>query len=174
MQREELERIYDEHAGSAAALFRRFSSCEADVRDLLQDWLVKIAKSVESLATVENERSYLLRIAYRVGVDWSRRKGARQRQRERIADEMPREFLPMVDPDREMMRESLESSLAKLPDEQRLVVQLKLWDSLTFSEIGEVLQISSNTASSRYRYGLSKLQETLQPLYKELYTETNQ
>jgi len=168
MQREELERIYDEHASCAAALFRRFASCESDVRDLLQDWLVKIAKGVDSVAAIENERAYLLRIAYRVGVDWSRRNGARQRQRDRIAEEMPREFLPQIDPDREMMRNSLEKSLATLPNEQRLVVQLKLWDSLTFNEIGEVLDISSNTASSRYRYGLSKLQETLQPLYNEL------
>jgi RNA polymerase sigma-70 factor (ECF subfamily) len=168
MQREELERIYDEHAACAAALFRRFVHCEADVRDLLQDWLVKIAKGVDSVAEIANERSYLLRIAYRVAVDGKRSSGAWQRQKDRASEESPREFLPEIDPDREMMRCSLETSLATLPVEQRLVVQLKLWDGLTFSEIGEVLDISSNTASSRYRYGLSKLRETLRPLYNEL------
>ena len=173
MQRDELERIYDEHAVCAAALFRRFAFCEADVRDLMQEWLIKIANGVDSMTGVEKERAFLLKIAYRVAVDWKRKVGARQRRRERFAEESPREFLPEVDPDRETMRKSLEVSLASLPQDQRVVVQLKLWDALSFSEIGEVLDISPNTASSRYRYGLSKLQEKLQPLYDELCVENN-
>lgn len=173
MQRDELERIYEEHAACAAALFRRFAPGEADTRDLLQDWLVRIAKGVDSLEGVENERSFLLRIAYRMAVDWTRRNGARRRQQDRIAEESTGEFLREADPDREMLRRSLEESLEDLPTEQRLVVQLKLWDSLTFAQIGEVLGISPNTASSRYRYGLSKLQETLQPIYEELCLEAN-
>ena len=63
MSEEILERIYDEHAACAAALFRRFASCEADVLDLLQDWMIRISKNLESLAAVERERAYLLKIA---------------------------------------------------------------------------------------------------------------
>ena len=83
-------------------------------------------------------------------------------------EQVVRPFLKAeADPDRETIRISLEASLEKLPQEQQIVIQLKLWDSLTFSEIGEVLRISPDTASSRYRYGIAKLQEALQPLYQE-------
>lgn len=47
--------------------------------------------------------------------------------------------------------------LAELPMEQREVIVLKIWHRYTFEEIGELLDISPNTASGRYRYGLQKL-----------------
>ena len=34
---------------------------------------------------------------------------------------------------------------------------LKIWHEHTFEEIGELLEISPNTAAGRYRYGLQKL-----------------
>jgi RNA polymerase sigma-70 factor (ECF subfamily) len=47
-------------------------------------------------------------------------------------------------------------------------VHLKLWEEMTFAQIAEALEISPNTAASRYRYGLDKLQTLLRPLYEEL------
>jgi len=51
----------------------------------------------------------------------------------------------------------IQGALAGLPAEQREVITLKLWGDLTFSEIGEALEIPANTAASRYRYGLAEL-----------------
>ena len=55
-----------------------------------------------------------------------------------------------------------------LPDEQRTIIQLKLWDGLTFEESAEAQGVPLNTAASRYRYGLEKLRTLLRPLYEEL------
>ncbi|MEM9283123.1 MAG: sigma-70 family RNA polymerase sigma factor [Verrucomicrobiota bacterium] len=166
---DELERIYDEHSVSAFALFCRFARSEADVRDLLQDWMVQIASKVDSLESVASERSYLLRIAYRLAVDWTRRRNSQQRRVAAASDSgLMSDFHAEEDPDRETLRRALENSLRNLPAEQQIVMQLKLWDAMTFSEIGEVIGISPNTAASRYRYGLSKLQEQLRPFYQEL------
>ena len=46
-----------------------------------------------------------------------------------------------------------------LPAEQREVVFLKIYEGLTFKEIGSVCGVSANTAASRYRYGIEKLRE---------------
>ena len=51
--------------------------------------------------------------------------------------------------------------VARLPQEQREVVALKIDGGLTFAEIGEALSISANTAASRYRYALEKLRDSL-------------
>jgi len=48
------------------------------------------------------------------------------------------------------------------------VLHLKLWEGLTFEVIAETLGIPPNTAASRYRYGIDKLQSRLRPLYEEL------
>jgi len=51
--------------------------------------------------------------------------------------------------------------LEELPPLQREVIVLKIWHQHTFEEIGELLEISPNTAAGRYRYGLQKLKASL-------------
>jgi RNA polymerase sigma-70 factor (ECF subfamily) len=53
------------------------------------------------------------------------------------------------------------AALTRLPPEQREVIVLKIWHEYTFEEIGELLEISPNTAAGRYRYGLQKLRMSL-------------
>jgi RNA polymerase sigma-70 factor (ECF subfamily) len=53
----------------------------------------------------------------------------------------------------------LAAALAQLPDKQREVILLHMHGKLTFSMIAHELGVSRNTAKSRYRYGLDKLQQ---------------
>jgi RNA polymerase sigma-70 factor (ECF subfamily) len=55
----------------------------------------------------------------------------------------------------------LEAGLKELPTKFSEVILLKIWSDKTFAEIGEMLQISQNTAASRYRYGLEMLKRKL-------------
>jgi RNA polymerase sigma factor (sigma-70 family) len=65
-------------------------------------------------------------------------------------------------PDRDIAGEqNLRWSLAALPEDQREVVVLHIWGDLTFSQIADLLSISSNTAASRYRYALGKLRDLM-------------
>lgn len=57
--------------------------------------------------------------------------------------------------------------LAELPPEQREVLVLKFWHGRTFEEIGNLLEISPNTAAGRYRYGLRKIRACLSTLSHE-------
>ena len=57
--------------------------------------------------------------------------------------------------------------LAELPVAQREVIVLKLWHDHTFEEIGELLEMSPNTAAGRYRYGLEKLRACLKGKFHE-------
>ncbi len=51
----------------------------------------------------------------------------------------------------------LGNALSELPFEQREVIVLHLHSTMTFGAIAKARGISSNTAKSRYRYGLDKL-----------------
>ena len=66
------------------------------------------------------------------------------------------------------LQKALDSSLDTLPSEQKAVVLLKVWEEMTFAEIAQALDISANTAASRYRYALDKLRDALRPLHREL------
>jgi RNA polymerase sigma-70 factor (ECF subfamily) len=58
---------------------------------------------------------------------------------------------------------ALASAVDRLPHDQREVLVMKIWNELTFAEIATALEISQNTAASRYRYALAALKKTLQP-----------
>ena len=164
----EIERLYDEHAQSLFAFLLNFTRDEHDTRDLLQEIFMKIAREPHLLENVHNERAYLIRLARNAAVDFIRRRDTRERARDDAAVEQASIFAPSSYPDEEIFRKELSLALAHLPEEQGTVAYLKLWEGLTFEEIAEILEISPNTAASRYRYALDKLRERLRPLYKEI------
>ena len=163
----ELERIYDEHADSVFAFLLNFLRNEQDARDLLQEVFVRISRQPDLLRRSREERPYLLGLAHHAAVDWMRRRATREKYHERSAE--PAAIFALAnDPDEEKFREALSRALGELPEEQRVVVHLKLWEDLTFGQIAGMLAISPNTAASRYRFGLDKLRSLLRPLYEEI------
>lgn len=164
----ELERIHDEHV---AAMFRHglvVLRDEAATRDVLQDIFLKLAEGKVDLRAVGNERSYLLKMVHHAALDLIRRRQVRQDHAKQQSGGAAALFEIQQDPDRESYRQRMEEALATLPDEQRVVIVLKLWQERTFEEISEICSIPLNTAASRYRYGLDKIRALLRPLYEEL------
>ena len=140
----------------------------ADTRDALQEVFTKLATRPELLRGVRDERGFLLRLAHNLAIDLIRRRAARSRAHDALADEPLDLFATGADPDEAAFRRELAEALGDLPPDQRAVVHLKLWEGLTFDAIADALEIPLNTAASRYRYGLDKLQTLLRPLYEEL------
>jgi RNA polymerase sigma-70 factor (ECF subfamily) len=164
----DLERLYDGHAQALFAFLLNLTRNEADTCDLLQEVFIKLAKNPAALAEAREPRAFLLRLAHNLAVDLMRRRGARQRNYDQLAAESEGLFAASKNPDEEAFRRALAQALGELPAEQRAVVHLKLWEGLTFEQIATALDVSSNTAASRYRYGLDKLRERLRPLYEEI------
>jgi RNA polymerase sigma-70 factor (ECF subfamily) len=164
----EIERLYDEHAQPLFAFLLNFTRDEADTRDLLQEIFIKLAGQPKLLDGVREERAFLIRLAHNAAIDLIRRRSTRERTKENFTAEAISIFAPTNDPDEKVFREELAVALGELPDNQRTLVHLKLWEGLTFEEIAAALDISPNTAASRYRYGLDKLRGRLRPLYEEI------
>ncbi len=166
--RPDLAQLYDSHAAALFAFLLNVTRSEADSCDALQDVFVKLAERPQRLAGVREMRPFLLRLAHCAAIDAHRRRATRDAAAERAAFEPVALFAEADDPDTEAFRAALAEAFAELPGEQRAVVHLKLWEGLTFAEIADALGIPANTAASRYRYGLDKLQTHLRPLYEEL------
>jgi RNA polymerase sigma-70 factor (ECF subfamily) len=164
----DLQRLYDEHAQALFAFLLNFTSHEQDTHDLLQEIFTRLAQQPDLLSGARDERAFLIRLAHNSAIDLIRRRGTRKKYHEQIAEEEPTVFAPATNPDEAAFRDSLGRALAELPADQRAVVHLKLWENLTFEQIAEALEISPNTAASRYRYGLDKLRDLLRPLYEEI------
>ncbi len=164
----DIERLYDAHSQPLFAFLLNFTRDEADTRDLLQELFVKLAREPKLLDGVRKERAFLIRLAHNAAIDLMRRRGTRERTKENFTAEKISIFAPTNDPDEKTLRDELAEAMGELPEEQRVVVHLKLWSELTFEQIAAALEIPPNTAASRYRYGLDKLRERLRPLYEEI------
>lgn len=164
----ELERLYDEHAQALFAYLLNFTRSEAETRDVLQEVFIRLARQPDLLDEAREPRAFLLRLAHNLAVDRIRRRDSREGREEVWVAGRLQPFAATPDPDEAAFREALADALAELPPAQRAVVHLKLWEGLTFETIAALLGIPLNTAASRYRYGIDKLQARLRPLYDEL------
>jgi RNA polymerase sigma-70 factor (ECF subfamily) len=164
----DIQRLYDDHAPALFAFLLNLLRNDADTRDVLQEVFVKLARRPALLAEARDERGFLLRLAHNAAIDLIRRRGARERNHDQLANERSDIFAKSADPDEQVFREKLAEALGELPPDQRAVVHLKLWEKLTFESIAQTLEIPLNTAASRYRYGLDKLRDRLRPLYDEI------
>jgi RNA polymerase sigma-70 factor (ECF subfamily) len=163
-----IERLYDEHSQALFSFLLNLTRNEADTQDLLQRVFIRIAQNPSLLDGILQPRAFLLRLAHNLAVDLFRRHGTEQKYFSEFASERAHVFEETPEVDERIFRENVELALDELPAEQRGVIHLKLREGLTFEQIAEVLGISSNTAASRYRYGLDKLRTRLRPLYEEI------
>jgi RNA polymerase sigma-70 factor, ECF subfamily len=127
-----------------------------DAEDAVQDVFIALIKSRQKLSEVRDLTAYLF-TALRHTV--TRR--ALQRAGEPISTEIDVAEQDGTLRDSDPRTERLEHALAALPPEQRELLALKFDGELTFTEIGNTLGISANTAASRYRYALEKLRSWL-------------
>ena len=166
MPPKELAAVYDSHATALFHFLRSLCQNETEARDVLQEVFIKLAQSPDPLSSAHDPRAFLIRMARNQVIDLARRQEARKRYH-LIAAEGDM-FAASPNLDEEVFRQALEHALVELPEDQRMVVHLKLWQGMTFEAIAAVLEIPLNTAASRYRYGLDKLRARLRPIYNEI------
>lgn len=157
--------------GPRLLLFARQQTRSAeDAEDILQDALVRLVGKLESGEFTGGQEAwmpYLYTSLRRLAIDLGRKDDRRRRREDQVVGdsvvETQDEFHPWFESDAsdDETRALLESGLKELPEKFAEVIVMKIWGERTFAEIGEALDISPNTAASRYRYGLEALKKKL-------------
>ena len=94
----------------------------------------------------------------RRAVDLARRETRRSAREAAVRADEPAAWFDSGVEDRERNR-LIQNAMSQLPVIYREVLTLKVWGDLSFVQIGEALEISQNTAASRYRYALEALRK---------------
>lgn len=157
--------------GSKLLLFARQQTRSlADAEDVLQEAVVKLARKVEEGTFVGGQESWLPFIYTQIrreSIDLGRKDDRRKRREVAVIDDtkgLGNDIdLPLFDEGEGNgeTRRILVEGLKSLPKKFSEVITMKLWGERTFAEIGEALDISLNTAASRYRYGIEALRKQL-------------
>jgi RNA polymerase sigma-70 factor (ECF subfamily) len=164
-----LSELYDQHGVALYGFALNLTRSVPEAEEVVQEVFLKVARERKRFSFLENPRSYLLRMGHRLVVDRFRKGRSRERNEEGFSAEA--EWLFLSDPgageDGAFFRAKISKALAILPLEQRAVVHLKVWEGKTFEDIAALLEIPSNTAASRYRYGIDKLRGLLRSIQGE-------
>jgi RNA polymerase sigma-70 factor, ECF subfamily len=137
-----------------------------DAEDAVQTALVRVAREPQLLAPVACPWAYLLRMVRNEALAIARRK-KRWAPAGRLTDLVT---LCRVDElEREETYRAVWTALRALPPDQAEVVVLKIWEEMTFAQIGAVLEASPNTVASRYQYAMTKLNKRLSRQHREVH-----
>lgn len=148
-----LTRLHADYAISAYRFAWSVTKDESLAQDVVQELFLKLARDAGAIATAQSERAVIFTLTRNLALDALRRRSSRQEAMQRFTDELPGWF----EADARDLRMEITTALAALPEEQRSVIHLHVWEELSFREIGELLGLPTQTIASRYRYGLEKL-----------------
>ena len=149
----EIEVLYRQHGAALLLFASAISGDRGRAQDALHQVFLKVIEN-GSLGQAIDKKSYLFACVRNAVLN-----DAKLQNRSMPLDVDSAWFSP---PDRDYAGErNLRRALGDLPKDQREVIVLHVWGELTFSEIGELLGVSSNTAASRYRYALAKLRGSM-------------
>jgi RNA polymerase sigma-70 factor (ECF subfamily) len=158
-----LEELYDRYGEKLYHyLVLRLGSCQ-DAEDILQETFYRFARFSIRWKMVKNQKAFVFKVVRNEANRFLKRKIRHQKSMELNPDHKKAIASIIQGPDQES-EGLLAESLALLPDAQREVVSLKVFEGMTFKEVAHICKISENTAASRYRYGLSKLRLFLEEM----------
>ena len=154
----------------------RFLGNKQDAEDVNQKTFLKVYQKISSLKEIDRFQVWLYQVAANEARDLLRRKknrsflslGIRSKSNSSFEENNIPDIADSetVDADNNIhqaeLRKIFENAMQEIPEEQRVVIIMKIYQDLKFAEIAEILQESLNTIKSRMYYGLKALRQVLQ------------
>jgi RNA polymerase sigma-70 factor (ECF subfamily) len=137
-----------------------------DAEDITQEAFVKAWKNIRKFDRSKKFKTWIFEIAKNTSIDYCRKKkvipfsrfedeSGKNRIVDSLADEsMDQDFFEDKD-----LKESIRSSVDKLPPKYREIVRLRLDKDYTFKEMADVLGEPLNTVKSIYRRAIIRLKK---------------
>jgi len=135
--------------------------------DLFQDTFVRVITRIRSHQYTENGKfaSWVMRIAHNLMIDGTRQRKplvepADQQDKDRLFDKAGL-MVGNVEMDyhNEQTFKTLAEMISRLPKPQQEIVQMRMYEQMSFKEIAAKLGCSINTALGRMRYAILNLRK---------------
>ena len=141
-------------------LVRRYVKSDADAADVTQLAFVRAFRGLAAFRGSASVRSWLYRIAINCALSWLR--DHRRDQPAELTDDAATVGNPALDKlsagaDRAWLRSAIE----QLPPKQKMVLELRVFDDLSFKEVAELADCTENTAKVNFHYAVKRLRDIL-------------
>lgn len=162
------ETLYDRHAQVVYNLILRIVSEPPTAEELVQECFWQVWQKAGDFRGAGAGAAWLYRIARNRGLDRLRQRNARPQTVDLEMEEQGPAFarfgqLPSVETtvEQSWQQQQVRQSLASIPEEQRIILELAYFEGMTQSEIAEYLSLPIGTIKSRIRLGVDKLERLL-------------
>ena len=137
--------------------------------DVFQDTFVKVIQTIKSKSYKDDGRfvQFAMRIAHNLVIDHFRKENRIPTVESSSEDYNYIDNVPITDHSVEqgMVVDQIYSDLHRmitfLPDEQREVLRMRIFDDMSFKDIADITNVSINTALGRMRYALINLRKMM-------------
>lgn len=144
----------------------RMTSNADDAMDLMQETFISVCRSLHDFRGDSAFKTWVLRIAHFRTVEFYRkRKWFADESEIQQIDAEPEHACPEFAMDNQQTQKKIMQLMKQLPFEQKLIVELKIFQQHTFDVIGQQLGVSNNTVKSRFYTALDKLKVLLESSY---------
>jgi len=137
--------------------------------DLFQDTLFKVVKTLKSGKYIEEGKflPWVIRISHNIIIDYFRKHNKMKKVYETEEFSMFDILQDSgLDGEKQMIRgqmiKKIRELIELLPEEQKLVLKLRIYEELSFQEISDKTGVSINTALGRMRYALINLRKIIE------------
>ena len=160
-----LEKLYDRYGEKMHQYLALRLGSKADAEDVLQETFCRLARYSVRWALISNPRAFVFKVLRNEFNRHLKRRITQVRLERAAFNEQgntpARSSVLPADPEDAALSKSVEGILSGLPDEQKEVIILKVFQGFSFREIGGICRVSTATAASRYRYGMEKIRSRL-------------
>lgn len=138
-----------------AAAARACGRDESFCLDVVQDVMIRVAGRMPPLATHAELERWMWRVTYNAGMDALR--GERRRRGRERGRECGRECEPTLQPPDAERLEWIRGELARLNDEERMLLRARFGSLMTLREIGASLGHTTGTVHGRLRSAIARI-----------------
>lgn len=165
--------IFDRYSRQIYNFINKQVAERESVEDLVQEVFLRVFKSAKNFDPEKKFSSWIYKIALNeVKRHWKRTssrqtfslntplgdEGGDSERQDLIKDQR---ITPDTSAEKDLFSKNLKSLIDRLPEKQKTVVLLKVYNELTFEEIAEICECPLSTVLSRMRYAVSKLRRWL-------------
>ena len=159
-----LKKLMEIYGSRIVSLLRNIVSDPQTAEALAQEAFFKAFRSMDKFKDGTNLRVWLLTISKNTALDHLRKKKRSQIKAVDLA-EVPEPVESRVGPTAELMKKEegirVREALEELPSRERDVVSLRVFETLTWDAISEVLGIPEATARARMNRALQRLRTAM-------------
>ena len=137
-----------------------------DAEDLVEETFIKAYRSISKFETGRSFYAWISRIAVNNAINYLKKEKRSQTQpiewfEQKLADKKRN---PVAMTRQKLLKERISAAMAKLPEDFRTILLLRVEENFSYEEIGKMLKIPKGTVMSR----LARARQKLKEIFKEM------